>query len=226
MSNPIPRLRPKPDPKAIARLKVKILKTWQSKLAEIKKTEKKGRATRDFVGLFNSDLLLPEGFTGPKHISRASLYGWARIYKEKGLDGLIPKYKWRRKMADNLFPMLPTYKKIVISGNPNLRFKARIFLPEIRRQWKWLPLHCPVMVVIYFHMNIPRGVSMRVRMRMLNHEFPHLGTPHLDKLIAFAKNCLRGIVWKDDRQIIALHGEKHYKWMDEKTEVFIRQLKG
>ena len=228
MSNPIPRLRPKPGPKAIARLKRRILKAWHSKLAEIKEPEMKGRATRDFVELYNSGLLVPEGFTNPKHISRASLYGWARIYKEKGLGGLIPKYKCRRKAADNLHPMLPTYKKIVIPANPNLRFKERIFLPEIRRQWKWPPLRCPVMVVMRFFMAIPEGVSMRVRMKKLNHEYPHLGTPYLDKLIAFAKNCLRGIVWKEDRQIIVLHGEKHFEWVNEdsKTEVFIRRLKG
>jgi len=226
MSNPISRLRPKPGPKAIARLKLGILKAWHSKLAEIKKPEMKGRATRDFVELYNSVLLVPEGFTNPKHISRASLYGWVRIYKEKGLDGLIPKYKWRREMANNLVPMVPPYKRIVIPANPGLKFKERIFLPEIRRQWKWPPLHCPVMVVMRFFMAIPKGVSMRVRMKMLNHEHPHLGTPHLDKLIAFAKNCLREIVWKDDSQIIAVHGEKHYEWMEPKTEVFVRQLKG
>jgi Holliday junction resolvase RusA-like endonuclease len=228
MSNHTPRLRPKPDPKAIACLKLRILKAWQSKLAEIKEPEMKGRATRDFVGLFNSGLLLPKGFTEPKHISRASLYGWARVYKEKGLDGLIPKYKWRREMANNLVPMVPIYKRIVIPANPGLRFKERIFLPEIREQWKWPPLHCPVMVVMRFFMAIPKGVSMRARMEMLNHERPHLGTPHLEKLIAFAKSCLREIVWKDDRQIIVLHAEKHYEWVQEdaKTEIFIRQLKG
>jgi Holliday junction resolvase RusA-like endonuclease len=226
MSNPISRLRPKPGPKAIACLKLRILKDWHSKLAEIKEPKMKGRITRDFVEVWNSRLLLPEGFTQPKHISKSGLHAWEQAYKDKGFKELIPKYKWRRKMADNLVPMLPTYKKIVISGNPNLRFKERIFLPEIRRQWKWPPLRCPVMVVMRFFMAIPEGVSMRVRMKMLNHEYPHLGTPHLDKLIAFAKNCLREIVWKDDSQIIVLHAEKHYEWMEPKTEIFIRQLKG
>ena len=228
MSSPIPRLRPKPGPEAIARLKVKILEDWQSKLAEIKEPGMKGGATRDFVQLYNSGLLLPEGFTQPKHISRSSLYGWEKVYKIKGLQGLILEYRSRERLVDNLIPMLPTYKRIVISANPGLRIKEEIFLPEIRRQWKWPPLHSPVMVVMFFHMSVPRDVSMRVRMRMLNHERPHLGTPHLDKLIAFAKNCLREIVWKKDSQIIALHAEKHYEWVQggHKTEVFIRRLKG
>jgi hypothetical protein len=228
MSNPIPRLQLKPGPKAIARLKLGILKAWHSKLAEIKEPKMKGRMTRDFVELWNSGLLLPEGFTQPKHISKSGLHAWEQAYKEKGFEGLVPKYKWRRGMIDNLVPMLPTYKKIVISGNPSLRFKERIFLPEIRRQWKWPPLRCPVMVVMRFFMAIPGGVPMRARMKMLNHEHPHFGTPHLDKLIAFAKNCLRGIVWEEDRQIIVLHGEKHFEWVNEdsKTEVFIRRLKG
>jgi hypothetical protein len=226
MSNPIPRLRLKPGPKAIAHLKIRILKDWHSKLTEIKEPKMKGRATRDFVLLYNSGLLLPEGFTEPKHISRSSLYGWEKVYKDKGLEGLIPKYRSRERMADNLDPMLPTYKRIVISANPGLKFKEQIFLPEIRRQWEWPPLHSQVMVVMFFHMSPPTGVSMRVRMRMLNHERPHLGTPHLDKLIAFVKNVLRGIVWEEDRQIIVLHAEKHYAWMKPETEIFIRRLKG
>lgn len=228
MSNPTPRLRPKPGPEAVARLKLRVLKAWHSKLAEIKEPKTKGKATRDFVRLYNSGLLLPEGFKEPKHISRSSLYGWEKVYKDKGLGGLIQKYKWRRKVTDNLDPMFPPYKTIIISGNPGLRFKERIFLPEVRRQWKWPPLHCPVMVVFFFHMSIPRGISMRIRMKMLNHEFPHLRKPGLNKLIAFAKECLRGIVWRENSQIIVLHAEKHYEWVEEngKTEVFIRQLKG
>jgi Holliday junction resolvase RusA-like endonuclease len=228
MSDPIPRLLPKPGPKAIARLKVRILKDWRSRLAEIKEPKMKGRATRDFVRHYNSGLLLPEGFTEPKHISRSSLYGWQRLYNDKGLDGLIPKYKRGRKMADNLVPMLPTYKRIVIFANPDLRFKSRIFLPEIRRQWKWPPLHCPVMVVFYFYMSIPTGAPMRIRTRMLNHQLPHLKEPSLDKLVSFVKKCLREIVWEDDSQIIVLRAEKHFEWVqnDAKTEVFIRQLKG
>lgn len=228
MSSPIPCLRPKPGPEAIARLKIRILKKWQSKFAEIKEPKMKRRVTRDFVDLYNSGLLLPEGFTDPKHISRSVLYKWEKIYKEKGFDGLIPKYRGRRKMADNLIPMLPHYKKIVISANPGLRFKARIFLPEIKRQWKWPPLHCPVMVVMRFFMAIPKSLSMRARMKMLNHEYPHLGAPHLDKFIAFAKDWLREIVWEDDCQIIVLHAEKHFEWVQKepKTEIFIRRLKG
>lgn len=225
--NPTPRLRPKPGPEAIGRLKLRILKAYQSKLAEISKPNK-GRATKEFVEFYNSGLWLPEGFTEPKHISRATVHGWAKIYKEKGFYGLIPKYWGAKRKTDSLVPMLPTYKKIVISGNPDLRFKERIFLPEIRRQWTWPPLRCPVMVVMRFFMAIPKGASMRTRMKMLNHEYPHLGTPHLDKLVAFAKNCLSEIVWESDEQIIALHAEKHFEWVyeDAKAELFIRGLKG
>ncbi len=226
MSNPIPRLRPKPDQKAIARLKLRILQVWRSRLAEIKKPKMKGRTTRDFVELYNSGLLLPEGFTQPKHISRSGLHAWEKAYNDKNLEGLISKYKWRKKTVDNLVPMLPAYKRIAIPGNPGLRFKERIFLPEIRKQWKWPPFGCPLMVVMRFFMAVPGNVSMRGRMRMLNHEFPHLWTPHLDKLIEFTKNYLRGIVWEEDSQIIVIHAEKHFEWMEPKTEVFIRRLKG
>jgi Holliday junction resolvase RusA-like endonuclease len=193
-------------------------------LAEIKEPKMKGRATRDFVELYNTGLLLPEGFTQPKHISRAVLYLWEKAYREKGLDGLAPKYRPPRSI-DNLIPILPHYKKIVIGKNPSPR-SINGFLSGVREQWKWPPLTSPLMVVMRFFMAVPKGVSMRSRMGMLNHERAHLGEPHLDRLITFAKYCLKGIVWKDDCQIISLHAEKHYEWMKPNTEIFIRRLKG
>jgi hypothetical protein len=42
----------------------------------------------------------------------------------------------------------------------------------------------------------------------------------------FTKNCLRGIVWEKDSQIIVLATFKHYEWMKPMMEIFIRRLKG
>ena len=128
-------------------------------------------------------------------------------------------------MVDNLVPMLPHYKKIVIGKNPSPRSISG-FLSEIRGQWKWPPLGCPVMVIMRFFMAVPKESPMRARMKMLNHERPHLAAPHLDKLIDATKYLLRGIVWEDDSQIISLRAEKHYEWMKPNTEIFIRRLKG
>ena len=225
MSNPTPRLRPKPGPKAIARLKLRILKVWRSRLAEIKEPKMKGRATRDFVELYNTGLLLPEGFTQPKRISRAVLFLWDKMYRAKGLEGLSPKYTRRKKIVDNLVPMLPHYKKIVIGKNPRPR-SINGFLSEIRGQWKWPPLGCPLMVIMRFFMAVPKGLSMSARMKMLNHECPHLAAPHLDELIKATKCLLRGIVWEDDSQIIVLNAQKHFEWMKPHSEIWIRRLKG
>jgi Holliday junction resolvase RusA-like endonuclease len=184
-------------------------------------------ATMEFCQLFNSGLLLPEAFPKSIRISRSTLHNWDKAYRNHGLEGLTPKwrYKWREKPAGNVVPMLPFYKKITIPGNPQLRFKARVFCPEIKRQWKWPPLRCPVMLVMFFSMEVPRDFPMDARMKLLRHEFPHLGPPHLDRLIAFVKDSLRGIIYSEDRQIIALHGEVHYGWFP-KTEIYIRRLKG
>lgn len=224
----IPRLHPKPGPEAIARLKLQILQAWRHRLAKVRKPELKGRATKDFINLYNTGILLPEGFTSPKHISISTLYNWNKAEKGGGVKGLIPKYRDRKELADSIIPILPTYKKIVIPGNPGLKFRERIFLPKIREQWEWPPLRCPLMLVMRFFMAVPKGRSMRERIKCLNHERAHLSMPHLDKLIAFAKNCLRGIVYENDRQIIVLHAEKHFEWVfeDSKSEIFIRQIKG
>ena len=223
--DPVPRLPAKPGPREIARLRRAILRAWHSHLSKTEKPETKDMATREFCQLFNAGLLLPEGFSKSIRISKSTLHSWNKVFLGRGLDGLVPKYKWKGRARDNLVPMLPSHKKITIPGNPNLRFKARTYWPEIRRQWRWPPLHCPLMIVVFVSMEIPKGFPMRTRMRMLRHEFPHLGSPHLDKLIAFVKDCLRDIAYKEDCQIISLSVEKHYRWFP-KTEIFIRRLKG
>jgi Holliday junction resolvase RusA-like endonuclease len=224
---PIPHLCPKPGPGEIARFKRAILKAWHSHLSKTEKPKTKELATMEYCQLVNSGLLLPEAFSKTKHVSKSTLHSWNKKYRDHGLGGLTPrwKYKWKEKPADNLVPMLPSYEKITILGNPILRFKPRVLWPEVKRQWKWPPLRCPIMLVMFFSMEIPKGFPMDARMKLLRHEFPHLGPPHLDRLIAFVKDCLRGIVYTEDRQVICLHGEVHYSWAP-KTEIYIRRLKG
>jgi hypothetical protein len=235
MSNTTPCLHPKAGPKAVARLKRTILKLWRSELAKTDKPKIKGNVTKNFVRLWNTGLLLPKGFEEVRRISRSSLYEWGKKYDREGLEGLVPRSRYPKQVIDNFIPMLPSYKKIMISSNPELRFKSRIYLPEIRRQWKNRPICGPIMIVFRFFMPVPRGKSMPVRMKMLNHEVAHLGTPYLYKLVGFVKNCLRGTVYKEDSQIIIEHSEKHYSWGGGKTsddwgkgatEIFIRRLKG
>jgi hypothetical protein len=182
----------------------------------------KNKVTSDFVELYNTGVLLPEGFTQPKHISRAVLYLWDKRYEAERLEGLTPKYRYPKKTTDNLVPMLPVYKRIVIQPAP----RHDALLSEIRRQWPWPPLGCPLMVVARFFMGIPKGTSMGIRMEMLNRERAHLKEPHLETSIAAIKNLLRGIVWGDDSQIIVLHAEKHYEWQKPHSEILIRRLKG
>ncbi len=227
MPEHIPRLRPNPGPQETARFWRAVLKAWQSHVSKTEKPKTKLRAMREFCQLFNSGLLLPETFPKPMRISKSTLYSRAKAFKVRGLQGLVPRYKWKGQMRDNLIPVLPAHKKITIPENPGLRFKARLYLPEIRKQWRWPALHCPVMVMVFFSMQVPKGTPMRTRMRMLRHEFPHLGAPHFDRLVAFVKDCLRGIVYKEDSQIVVMHAEKHYGWYgDGKTEIFIRRVKG
>jgi hypothetical protein len=226
MPNRFLRLHPKPGPSEIARFRRAVLKAWHSHLSQIGKKETKEIATIEFCELASSGVFLPEVFERPINVCRATLYNWTRRYKDQGLDGLKPRwaYKWKEKSFDNLVLMLPSYRKIIIPGNPTLRFKPHIILPEIRRQWKWPPLRGPMMLTMFFSVEPPRGIPMELRMKLLRHEFC-LGESHLEKHVTFVKNCLRGIVYQEDGQIISIHAEIHCGWSG-KTSIYIRRLKG
>ncbi len=211
-----------PKAKQIAHLRLSILKACNEEIIKCEKS--KTRATEEFVQLFNSGLMLPETFTKPDHISRATLYNWSKAYRDGGFAALIPRYSYKKKQGADLtfMKLLPTYTKIIILGNPRTRGK-REFLPQLRRQWQAPLLDGPIIVTLFFSMPVPKGSTMKRRMRMVRHQISHTGKPNLDRLIAFALDCMKGIVFKDHSQIIRFHAEKNYRWNPE-TRIFVRAL--
>ncbi len=109
--------------------------------------------------------------------------------------------------------------KFVITYNPQQTEESR-FLFEIQKQWKRNPLENPIKIVMFFYMPIPKSTYSSKRKLMERGWIRHTKRPDLDNLVKFAKDCLNGVVYRDDSQVYAIQAEKRYS-DDPKTEILI-----
>jgi len=74
---------------------------------------------------------------------------------------------------------------------------------------------------VRFYMPMPKSFPKKL-IHLLKAGFwiPHIKRPDLDNLIKFVKDCLNGVVWKDDSQISKLMGFKIYG-IEPRTEITI-----
>ena len=100
---------------------------------------------------------------------------------------------------------LPHVKAINIQETEEGRFLFHIY-----KQWKQQPLEDAIFLQVMFYMPIPKSGSKRTVMLMKAGEIKHTKKPDLDNLIKFTKDCLNGVVWKDDAQVFSITAEKRY----------------
>ena len=61
-----------------------------------------------------------------------------------------------------------------------------------------------------FYMPIPRSWTKKQRDNFENDGIDHVKKPDVDNLVKFVKDCLNGIAWHDDSQVVTLSAEKYY----------------
>jgi len=84
------------------------------------------------------------------------------------------------------------------------------FLFEVQKQFKREPVTCAVKVNLKFFMPIPKSTSKKNYALMAVYQIDHTKKPDIDNLIKFALDCLNGVVYHDDSQIIKISGSKVY----------------
>lgn len=117
--------------------------------------------------------------------------------------------------------------KIVLSGTP-IPFKApyvssrRSFNPRYKEkeatQWfirnqiptEFLITNEAVEVHYDFFFPIPVATSKKKQAKMLAGEIHHLKRPDVSNLCKFYEDCLKGIVFLDDSQVISIFAKKGY----------------
>lgn len=74
-----------------------------------------------------------------------------------------------------------------------------------------LPSGTPVNLICAFYMPLPKSAPKRVTEAVRSGETVwHTKTPDLDNLLKFVKDCLNGVVWADDSQVISVEAYKRY----------------
>jgi len=109
--------------------------------------------------------------------------------------------------------------KFVITYNPQQTEEGR-FLFEIQKQWQRNPLEDPIKISMFFYMPIPKSTYASKKKLMERGWIRHTKKPDLDNLVKFVKDCLNGIVYRDDSQVFSIQAEKIYS-NDPKTEIYI-----
>ena len=99
--------------------------------------------------------------------------------------------------------------KFVVTYNDQETEEGR-FLLDARRQWKAPIMEGPVYLSLTFFMPIPKSTSKKVLSAMRKNGVRHTKKPDLDNMVKFVKDCLNGLVWKDDSQVDELTAKKIY----------------
>ena len=92
------------------------------------------------------------------------------------------------------------------------------FMLQAKAKWNDPPLEGPIALKCWFWFDFPKSMSKKKR-----EDAVHTKRPDLDNLVKFVKDCLNGIVWKDDSQVVTLTAKKLYDREGEgaRTEIII-----
>lgn len=119
-------------------------------------------------------------------------------------------------------PRFARIGKFVRTYDPQETEEGR-FLFEVQKQWSRPPIEGPLKVRCSFQMPIPKSTSKRKTKDMLEEKIKHTKRPDVDNLLKFTCDCLNGVVFKDDSQIIYLGGGKFYS-EEPKTLIMIEEV--
>ena len=131
------------------------------------------------------------------------------IIPEKPISKKRPRFVTR----DPRGRALPHVKAINIQETEEGRFLFHVY-----KQWKQEPLEGAIFLQVIFYMPIPSSSSEKKKKLMVEGEIKHTKKPDLDNLIKFTKDCLNGVVWKDDAQVCSIIAQKQY---DPKPQTII-----
>lgn len=76
----------------------------------------------------------------------------------------------------------------------------------------------PIALKCWFYFDFPKSMSAKKRAGAV-----YTKKPDLDNLVKFVKDCLNGVAWKDDSQVVSLMSKKLYDFdgIGARTEIII-----
>lgn len=85
------------------------------------------------------------------------------------------------------------------------------------------PLTIPISINIEFGMPIPKSTSKAKKLLMSKNEIYHTVKPDIDNLVKLILDCLNGIVFHDDAQVIEITARKKYS-LDPFTIIKVKSI--
>ena len=123
-------------------------------------------------------------------------------------------------------PQFARRGKYVQTYNSQQTEEGKFFL-QAKMQWKGEPLTGPVSIRMTFFVQRPKshfGTGKNSgKLKPSAPEFPEK-KPDLDNYEKFASDCLNGICWKDDSQIVDSMTRKRYTATNPRTEIEIKTI--
>lgn len=117
-------------------------------------------------------------------------------------------------------------RAVLTSTNKQLKpWRATVAAAAREAGWGDELLDGPVRLVVSFWILRPRGhfkAQGILRSNAPTHPHKHVGD--LDKLVRAIGDALTGIVWTDDRRIVAIHASKHYEVEQEGALIEVYSL--
>lgn len=80
----------------------------------------------------------------------------------------------------------------------------------VREMYRKDALDCPIYLDLVHHMPIPKRTSKKKLLEYLQGKIYHLKKPDTTNLNKQMEDCLTGIVWQDDCQVVQIKGKKIY----------------
>ena len=106
--------------------------------------------------------------------------------------------------------------KFVTTYNDQQTEEGKVLF-EIQKQWQRAPLAGPLAIEFGFYMPRPKGHYGTGRnaekLKMSVPAYP-VTKPDIDNLIKFYLDCMNGVVFEDDRQIVICHAIKEYLFLN------------
>ena len=136
--------------------------------------------------------------------------------------------------------MTPT-KNLVVPGEPKAKARPFVtnhhtFTPKPTMMYEnyiktlWLSAHGSsndytgsISLKVIACMTIPSSASKKKKVLMTEGTIKPTKRPDLDNIIKIVKDALNGIAWKDDSQVVELHGYKQYS-QTPRLEIYIYYL--
>ena len=117
----------------------------------------------------------------------------------------VAKGRGRVVVLPNGRPSVVTPKK-TRRWEQDARDQARLRMLELKLE----PLTGPLVMTLWAMFDVSKSWPAWKQEAALAHRVRHTSPPDLDNLVKAAKDAMNGVVWMDDRQVVALHAQKFY----------------